>query len=233
MTYGANRSHILVLAAALSLSASCSLLAQRTAKAAGRTRVPAARTPARVATPTNPSFAPITTVPGAAPGLGFDYEHLAAVSRPQNAQRRTNGRSRFITPIFNGSLPLYYPFAYSDTGINDDTDLEPQPVANVIEDPEPAPVPPTRPVPRAPAAAAATAPAPPPVPQQPVPDIGQLILVRRGGEVLMAAGFTISGDRLTYVTREGARHTFPISELDVEATQKRNDENGTTVNLPK
>jgi hypothetical protein len=74
--------------------------------------------------------------------------------------------------------------------------------------------------------AAPSAPAPPP------PELGQLILVRRDGKVLLAVAFTVRNGDLTYVTTDGARRSFPVSELDKEATRQMNDANGTSVSLP-
>ena len=66
----------------------------------------------------------------------------------------------------------------------------------------------------------------------PPPELGQLILVRRDGKVLLAVAFTVRNGDLTYVTTEGARRSFPVSELDKEATRQMNDANGTSVSLP-
>ena len=176
--------------------------------------------PPVVATPLNPNFAPINGVPG----LGFDFPHLAAVSR--GFQRRFGGFGfragfpSFFTPIFFDSLPLYYPF---DTGAPDYYTEEAQQPQFVRPLPQPAPSP-TEPAPRA------TAPqAPPPPP----PELGQLILVRGDGQVLLAVAFTTNHGQLTYITREGLRRSFPVSELDKDATRQMNDANGTTVSLPE
>jgi hypothetical protein len=81
----------------------------------------------------------------------------------------------------------------------------------------------------APAENAPSAALPAPVPP---PELGQLILVRRDGKVLLAVAFTVRNGELTYVTTEGARRSFPVSELDKEATRQMNDANGTSVSLP-
>jgi len=87
--------------------------------------------------------------------------------------------------------------------------------------PQPGTVPPPE---SAPSAAAPASIAP--------PELGQLILVRRDGKVLLAVAFTVRNGELTYVTTEGARRSFPLSELDKEATRQMNDANGTSVSLP-
>ena len=65
----------------------------------------------------------------------------------------------------------------------------------------------------------------------PVKDVGEFILVRRDGQVTLAVAFTTANGRLTYVTREGIRRSFPVAELDNEATREMNDANGTTLTL--
>jgi hypothetical protein len=67
----------------------------------------------------------------------------------------------------------------------------------------------------------------------PEPDLGPLILVRRDGQELKAVAFTITGDRVTYITPEGMRRSFAVAELDKESTREKNDVNGTTVVLPR
>ena len=69
-------------------------------------------------------------------------------------------------------------------------------------------------------------------PQPPPPEVGQFVLVRLDGQVLFAVAFTTVNGRLTYVTREGLRRSFPVSELDKDATRQMNDANGASVSLP-
>ena len=181
--------------------------------------------PPLVGTPLNPNFAPINGVPG----LGFDFPHLAAISRPSHRFGHNRGFNSFFTPILFDSLPLYYPF---DTGFDTGTPdyyaegaqqpqyimVQPQPQLQPIT-PPPAEI--------APRATEPQTPAPPP------PELGQLILVRRDGQVLLAVAFTANRGQLTYITREGTRRSFPVSELDKDATRQMNDANGTSVSLPE
>ena len=176
----------------------------------------------RIGTPLHPNFAPIHGVPG----MGFDYEHLVAVSR---MVRDRSGRERrmavvpFITPIFSDGLPYYYGF---DTGIPYYSDTQPEqpplvvPQAPVIVQ---APPPAQEPAP----APQASAPAPP------LPEVGQFILVRRDGQVTLAVAFTTTGGRVTYVAQDGTRRSFPLAELDRDATQQMNEVNGNTLKLPE
>ena len=53
------------------------------------------------------------------------------------------------------------------------------------------------------------------------------------GEVLLAVAFTVRNGQLTYITNEGTKRSFPVSELDKQATQQMNDANGTSVSLPE
>lgn len=172
--------------------------------------------PPVVATPLNPSFIPINGVPG----LGFDFPHLAAVSRgfPQSFVFTNNGFFPFFTPIFFDSLPLSEAAGIADEGGQ-------QPIFVMTPPPQPQPsAPPAETAPRQ----SATPQAPPPPP----PELGQLILVRSDGQVLLAVAFTVRNGQLTYITNEGTRRSFPVSELDKDATRQMNDANGTLVSLP-
>jgi len=185
----------------------------------------------RVGTPLYPNFAPIPFGSAAVPGLGFDYEHLVAVSPPRRDRFGHLRSGRLITPVFFGGLPYYgddiaYDGAY-DSGY-DSAPLEPQPQ----------PAQPPMFIPQAPQFDPGREPvAPAPqvsnaVPEAPVPDAGEFILVRRDGQVAMAVAFTTAGNRLTYITREGTRRSFSLSELDKDATLQMNEANGTTLKLP-
>ena len=68
--------------------------------------------------------------------------------------------------------------------------------------------------------------------QPPPPDVGQFVLVRLDGQVIFVSAFMAVDGRITYVTREGVRRSFPISELDKQATRQINEANGTDISLP-
>jgi hypothetical protein len=184
--------------------------------------------PPLVGTPLNPNFRQINGVPG----LGFDFPHLAAVSRGSRNRfggfGRNNGFPSFFTPIFFDPLPLY-PYDtgtpdYYPEGAQQPIDGTQQPLF-VIPSPQqqPTSLPPAESAPRA---------ATPQVPAPPPPELGQLILVRRDGQVLLAVAFTVNHGQLTYITRDGIRRSFAVSELDKDATRQMNDANGTSVSLP-
>ncbi len=176
-----------------------------------------------VGTPLNPNFAPIRGVPG----LGFDYQHLAAIEHPfQNRFGRGRGIFPFypyFAPLFFDTLPLdYYPYDNEDPYGSETPDYytsEAQQPQFLIPQPGALPTVP-------PPDAAALTPASPP------PELGQLILVRRDGQVLLAVAFTARNGQITYITQDGSRRSFPLSELDKEATRQMNDANGTSVSLP-
>src|ERR1700746_2566194 len=118
-----------------------------------------------VGTPLNPNFRPTR----GAPGLGFDFEHLAAIERPFRDRFGRLHQRLFFTPIFFDALPLYYPYDTEypyESGIPDYYTEAAQQPQFVIPRPQPA-TPPTETTPRA------TEPQTPPPPPR---ELGQLIL---------------------------------------------------------
>ena len=65
-----------------------------------------------------------------------------------------------------------------------------------------------------------------------IPDAGQLILVRKDGQIVTPNAFAIAGDQLVYITRQGARLSFPVADLDKDTTRKMNAANGTNIAIP-
>ena len=184
----------------------------RAGRIGGVSRAPMVRVVPRMARPLNRNLAPLTGIRG----LGFDYTHLAAI----RTTRDRFGRLHRVPIFFIAGYLGYYPHDYGYDEVPYDTSQQPvialqQPAPAAVEQPAPAP---------SESAVAA--------PEAPVPDIGQFILVRKDGQAVLADAFTISGDRLIYITREGARRSFPVAELDKETTRQMNDANGTTVALP-
>jgi hypothetical protein len=160
-----------------------------------------------VPTPLQPNFAPIAR----APGLAFNVQSLAAASR-----RR--GRGQSTAPLLWYS-PFYSPYAdYSYDA------QQPQPPYDDQQAPQAA-APPSQFAPSEAYSASDEL-------QPPPPEEGQFILVRLDGQVVFAVAFTAVDGRLTYVTREGLRRSFPVSELDKQATRQMNDANGTSISLP-
>jgi len=134
----------------------------------------------------------------------------------------------FLTPGYPGYT--YYPFDL-DTGFGyDDTSYDTYASSGASEQPQETETPQPAPTvviqqPPAPSQSAAVA------PQAYAPDAGQFILLRKDGQVVLTSAFTVSADRVSYITPQGARRAFPASELDKEATRQINDAAGTPVAL--
>jgi hypothetical protein len=168
------------------------------------------------------------------PGLGFDYPHLAAISGNIPGVRRNRmgefGQGGgFITPIFFGGFGGY---GYADTLGYPPVQQEPQVI--VLQQPTPVVV--FQQVPPAPQASDNVAnpnrvTPEKPVPPAPVRDVGEFVLIRRDGRVLFAAGYTLIGTNLRYITPEGIQHTLPLAELDVTATRAMNEARGSVFTL--
>ena len=177
------------------------------------------------ASPQVPNFGIINGVPG----LGFDFPHLAAINRGFNDQFGfsnafnsafvNNSNSFGFIPFF-GTGPLYYP-PYEEEPPSDNVQRAQQP-RYVLPLPQQTLA----------GASAGSAPGAPAATQAPPPELGQLILVRRDGQIVMAVAFTVRNGQLTYVTNEGTRRSFPVSELDKDTTRQMNEANGTFVSIP-
>jgi len=252
---------ILVLAALL-LGFPLMVLAQRPAASAMATSRPAAL-PRRVATgrpaprPFNATSAPATVPPysnaawngwnssnllnnNKVPGLGFDYEHLNALSP-------NLGVEALIDPATQAQLALALRLLHASpqTGFGGGVWALPEPYyedsgepAAVPEpDSESAPPPQQPPViivqvPGAQAAPEAADSAPAPAAASETDEGGEFILVKRDGTQVDAGAFFHQGNELVYITPSGARRTMPFSDLDVDSTVLANQERGTDLQLP-
>ncbi len=157
-----------------------------------------------------------------APGLGFDYVHLAAIQRALRGTsfHRFDRDGRFSN--FGGFFLPIGMGAYGDLATPQVIVVQQPPVV-IMQSPATE------------QAAAAPHPAPeaaPPAPQEPLPDLGEYVLVRRDGTVAFAVAFFTQGDQLIYVTREGIRRSIPLAGLDLDATRRMNEERGLAVQLP-
>jgi len=181
-------------------------IARASSMRAAPTRAGGIRPAQLVPTPLQPNFAPIARVPG----LAFNVRSLAATGR--------RGRGQSVAPLLWYS-PFYSPYAdYSYDA------PQPQPPYDDQQPPQAA-APPPQFAPSEPYSASDEL-------QPPPPEEGQFILVRLDGQILFAVAFTAVDGRLTYVTREGLRRSFPVTELDKQATRQMNDANGTSISLP-
>jgi hypothetical protein len=176
---------------------------------------------------------------GSAPGLGFDYEHLAAVSG-------NLGVEALIDPVTQANLALEsrlqrnsgfgggayilggyggYPADYEEQPQAElppaDAPSAPQPQVIIIQQPVPATMAAT-----APAQAAAAEEAEPQ--SEPIPP---LTLVLKNGSRIEAVAFTRQKDKIVYISRAGVRGTVATADVDAAATTKLNDDRGTPLNL--
>jgi hypothetical protein len=166
------------------------------------------------------------------PGLGFDYEHLAAINsnlgvralidpvtqlRLAQAERLLR-ESPGVTPVFLGGYG-----DYGDYGSQPIDAQQPQPQIIVLQQPAPQPAPEVE----APAPEPVAGPAP-----EPRPDADQFILVLRDGSRITAVAFSRQDSRIVYITPEGKRRSLAISGLDAAATIRVNEERGTSLQLP-
>ncbi len=174
------------------------------------------------------SFAPLSFGTFPVPGLGFDFAHLAAVTRNlkssdisvlTTAQRLALFRS--LTPV----VPFAVPFLSTPAEVV----VVQQPPVVLVQPTPPEEV--VEPTPRARLVEPKET-AEPGRPAGPLHDLGEFVLVRRDGRMLFAIAFTTAGDVLTYVTREGVRRSIPLADLDIETTLRMNEERGTTLHLP-
>jgi len=66
----------------------------------------------------------------------------------------------------------------------------------------------------------------------PLPDVGEFTLILQNGTHLQAVAFTRVKDRIVYITTDGSRLTFAVTDLDSDATVRVNEERGTPLQLP-
>ncbi len=168
---------------------------------------------------------------GQVPGLGFDFEHLAAISGnlaekalidPATqaelalAERlnRGVGEPAFFLSGYGGEAPVAY----------ETPEPQPQPAPQIIIVQPPAAAPTGQAngqaAPRAEQEAAA-----------PLPEASDFLLVLKNGAMVSAVAFTRQGDQLVYVTKEGNRRTMSVSGIDTDATSKVNEARGTPLKL--
>ena len=173
-------------------------------------------------------FAPISVqqLLNPVPGLGFDFAHLAAINRnldvralvdPVTQQRLALSERILRETGATSFAPIFFPWSGAA--------FSQPPVVVILQQP-PATAAPTEPAPAPAPPAAAQA-----VPEQPVPDVGEFVFVRRNGTLLFVVAFRQQDDRVIYVTREGLRLSVLVADLDVDATLRINEDRGTDLHL--
>ena len=179
-------------------------------------RAPVARVTPRVARPVSARF----VGPARASGASVGRRRVASFRMMRDRFGRLH-RVRVVTFVgagypgfYPGFYPDYYPYDYgSDEGSYDTTQQS-------------APAPGEQYAPAGGESSAASADAS-------LPESAPLILVRKDGQIVTPSAFTISGDRLVYITAQGARLSFPVAELDRETTRQMNEANGNVVGIPE
>jgi hypothetical protein len=156
---------------------------------------------------------------GNAPGLGFDYPHMAAVSSGRGRLRSGSGM-----PFGFGGFLLSSPGVIveeAQPGENQPPAAEDSEgaVANTGgsengRDSEAQFLPPTR-----------SSPAPP-------REAAEYVFVRRDGSLLFAVAYSWDNGTLRYVTRDGLRRSVTRDALDMDATQQFNEQRGLSFHLP-
>jgi hypothetical protein len=63
-------------------------------------------------------------------------------------------------------------------------------------------------------------------------DSDDFVLIRKDGGVLFANGYIMRGGQMTYIDTNGVYRKVMLSDLDLQATRKWNDDRGTPINLP-
>lgn len=164
------------------------------------------------------------------PGLGFDYDHVAAV-HPVGSRGGGRGRGRGRNGGFVGA---YFPFygggyylpLYSDDLDDDQAEAPPEEVQPVDNGEEEAQQAAENEIPASPSQD--YVPARPAAPK----DTDQFVFVRRDGTLFFAVAYSWENGTLRYITSEGIRHTTPQTTLDLNATQQFNQQRGLNFSLP-
>lgn len=166
------------------------------------------------------------------PGYGFNFEHLNAINGDlaikavidPATELQLQGLEQFGCSEVPG---LAYVFSGDDYIVPDETSEESEPSAEpatqpqiiIVQEQPLAPQSPTQ----------AVTPAQPEAP--PLPEERQFVLVFRDGSRLGATAFTRQGDKIIFISPDGARRTVALSELDIAATTRDNEDRGTPIQI--
>ena len=152
-----------------------------------------------------------------APGFGFDFVHFFAVHPNFNKfQRNFAG---VVIPGWGGGF--YYPVPYYTEPQQAQVENEPAPAEQQESDAQAAAPAPEE---SAPAASRSN--------YAPVLPVEEYVFVKRDGTRIFAVAYSLSKDKVQYITKEGLRRTLSLDALDYDATMKSNEERGNTINLP-
>jgi len=156
------------------------------------------------------------------PGFGFDYEHFFAVH--PNWNKYQSQYTGVVIPGWGGGF--YYPVPYYS-----------EPAPQEAQQEEPVAAPPADQQASNLAASAPTTDQPGSAPSRsynyaPTQPVEEYVFVKRDGTRIFAVAYSLTKDKLQYVTKEGLRRSLPLDALDYDATMKSNEERGNTVTLP-
>jgi len=156
------------------------------------------------------------------PGFGFDYEHFFAVH--PNWGKFQPQFTGVVIPGWGGGF--YYPVPYYTEG--EQQQEQDQNASAPAEQQE----------------SSVRASAPAPAQEEPVPTMGrsynytpaqpveEYVFVKRDGTRIFAVAYSLTKDKLSYVTKDGLRRTVSLDALDYDATMKSNEERGNSITLP-
>jgi hypothetical protein len=173
---------------------------------------------------------PVHTIPPAP--LGGSVNSITA--GPSFCNRRGSGlvglnacppTTGVVLPFFGGSMYVPIPY-YADAGAPPDQEAPPEDASNQPPDSNPqagdqdssggGPV--------APRYRASS--------NDFTKSLSEFVFVERDGTKIYAVAYSFLNDKLQYVTKEGIRRTVTLDSLDLDATQKQNEDLGNTINLP-
>jgi hypothetical protein len=176
----------------------------------------------------NPSQ-PVRTIPPAP--LGGSVNSITA--GPSFCNRRGSGlvglnacppTTGVVLPFFGGSVYVPIPY-YADAGAPPDQEAPPEEASNQ-------PPPDSNPQ----ASDQYSSGGPPSRYRSGSSDfaksLSEFVFVERDGTKIYAVAYSFLNDKLQYVTKEGIRRTVALDALDLDATQKQNEDLGNTINLP-
>ncbi len=156
-----------------------------------------------------------------APGLGFDFPHLAAVS----GNRRHH--SRFATGVPFDSFLLTSPSVIIDQPAPVEAQAQP-----ATDDALPADSSDAEPVRRSRRYADSNSQPAENLAPAPQRDVEEYVFVRRDGGLVFAVAYSWDNGTLRYVTPEGLRRSIGRDALDLNATQQFNEQRGLNFRAP-
>jgi hypothetical protein len=166
------------------------------------------------------------------PGLGFDYAHLAAISGNLGVEALINPATEAdialaekLGRLQGGAIGGFYPYfggggeapVVAEQPAEDTQSPQQQPII-IVQQPASSTAAPDQSFDTAASNSAAT-------------DPSEFILVKKDGTQVLAGAYSLQKDQIVYITKEGAKRTMLLSELDKDATEFINQERGTSVSF--